>query len=225
VPVLASLVRLMEVSEGGISIDGVDISTVGLTRLRNAIAVIGQDAQLFVGSLRYNLDPLEQYDDARLNDVLKQVGLGRINGQDEKNQNTTPLHLDFDVAEDGSNLSQGQRALVSIARALIKKAKIVLIDEATASVDQTTDAMIQDTFEQSLRGATVLTVAHRLHTVIGASDRVCVMSNGVVAELGSPMELYENKEGIFRQLCESASIDASFILREREKKKDRTMYK
>ncbi|UZJ54083.1 hypothetical protein CBS101457_003403 [Exobasidium rhododendri] len=213
---LSSLLRLMELSSGSIIIDGVDIRTVGLTRLRNSIAVIGQDAILFQGTLRYNLDPLEQYDDARLNDVLKQVGLSRIDGEDEKSQNTTPLTLDFEVAEEGSNLSQGQRALISIARALIKKAKIVLIDEATASVDRTTDAMIQRSFELALRDATVFTVAHRLHTVIGVSDRVCVMSDGVVSELGSPTTLYNMTTGLFRQLCDSASIDAAFIERERE---------
>lgn len=206
----------MEISKGSITIDGVDIKTIGLNRLRSSIAVIGQDATLFTGSLRYNLDPLEQYNDAELNQVLKQVGLSRIEGGDEKSQNTSPLYLDFEVAEEGGNLSQGQRALVSIARALIKKVKIVLVDEATASVDQSTDAMIQRTFEHALQHATVFTIAHRLHTVVGVSDRICVMSDGVVAEMGSPEELYEDKDGLFRQLCDSASIDAAFIQRERQ---------
>ena len=216
--VLASLLRLMELSEGAILIDGVDIKTVGLNRLRSSIAVIGQDATLFKGTVRYNLDPLGQYDDALLNDVLKRVGLSRVEGETETSQQTTPLHLDFEVAEEGSNISQGQRALVSIARALIKDAKVVLIDEATASVDRKTDVMIQRTFATSLQGATVLTVAHRLNTVIGVSDRVCVMSDGVVAEMGTPTELYKKPGSIFHQLCSSASINAATIQSEQDNK-------
>lgn len=214
---LSSLLRIIEPTSGSITIDGVDVQRVGLSLLRRKISVISQDAVLFAGTLRYNLDPFEEHTDADLWAAMKQAKLVEAgdetvsatpdSDQDAKKCETPRrLHLDMKIATDGSNLSQGQRSLVSIARALVKEARILVLDEATASVDAQTDAHIQKMLQTSLRNCTFITVAHRLDTIIGPSDRVCVMNKGRVAEYASPDELWENRQSLFRQLCESAKI-------------------
>ncbi|MCO5549813.1 hypothetical protein L7F22_003287 [Adiantum nelumboides] len=232
---LSALLRMMEASDGSISIDNQDISQIGLSLLRQSISVISQDAVLFKGSLRYNLDPFEEHDDVHLWQALKSARLSGFEGEEtitksvnssegtisteKKVQETTTarkgLHLDMDIAEEGNNLSQGQRALVSIARALVKQAKIVILDEATASVDSDTDAHIQTMLQTSLKDCTVITVAHRLDTVVGRSDAICVMDQGKVAEYDEPIKLFR-QNGIFTQLCTSASIDEISILKAKQ---------
>lgn len=223
---LSALLRMMEATNGSISIDNQDISQIGLSLLRQSISVISQDAVLFKGSLRYNLDPFEEHDDVHLWQALKSARLAGFeedkvtqskspNSSEEKIEETTTrkgLDLDMDITEEGNNLSQGQRALVSIARALVKQAKIVILDEATASVDSATDAHIQTMLQTSLKHCTVITVAHRLDTVVGRSDAICVMDQGRVAEYDSPINLFR-QNGIFTQLCTSASIDEISIIK------------
>ncbi|PWN26541.1 P-loop containing nucleoside triphosphate hydrolase protein [Jaminaea rosea] len=227
---LSSLLRVMEPSAGRILIDDVDISEVGLSLLRRSISVISQDAVLFAGSLRYNLDPFEEHQDAELWAAMRQAKL--IEEEDSESSppsgDATPtedanqprrLHLDMEIATDGSNLSQGQRALVSIARALVKKSRILVLDEATASVDVKTDAHIQTMLQTSLRDCTFITVAHRLDTIVGPSDLICVMDQGSVAEYASPEELWSQEDGLFRLLCQSADIGEEEFRRMREEGK------
>lgn len=232
---LSSLLRIMERSSGQITIDAVDINDVGLNLLRKQISVISQDAVLFAGTLRYNLDPFEEHNDADLWKVVKQARLVEDEGSSSVNPDqvapqvaektttsaTTALTLDTEIAADGSNLSQGQRSLVSIARALIKRSKILILDEATASIDVQTDAIIQATLQDILDDCTFITVAHRLETIVGVCETVVVMDQGAVAELGGVEELWEMEHGQFRQLCNSAGITSDDIGRGREGLKKR----
>ncbi|KAL1888446.1 hypothetical protein Sste5346_009563 [Sporothrix stenoceras] len=227
---ITALLRLAEPTSGRILIDGVDIQTMGLHTLRSQISVISQDAVLLAGTIRYNLDPFQQYDDAWLAACLQMVGLGELRIQEketseavqvssEASSDTGPassddisgtapvLHLDSEVKENGANISHGQRSLISIARALVRKSKIVILDEATASIDGRADRQLQVMLGDVMGNATVLTVAHRLDTIIGACDRVLVMEAGAVAEFGSAPELYA-KAGLFRVLCDAANIKA-----------------
>ncbi|KAK0716056.1 P-loop containing nucleoside triphosphate hydrolase protein [Lasiosphaeris hirsuta] len=214
---ISALLRITEPTSGKILIDGVDIHTVGLNLLRSSLSVIGQDAVLLAGTIRYNLDPFQQYDDSWLHQCLRRVGLaGNDIGSDscelEKNYDTEPsgsglsLTLDSDVKENGANLSHGQRSLISIARALARRSKIVILDEATASIDGRTDAELQVVLNDVLGEATVLTVAHRLDSIVAACDRVVVMDSGRVAEFGSLPELYSKPDSLFRALCEASNI-------------------
>lgn len=229
--VITALLRLAEATSGRILIDGVDIQTIGLHILRSRISVISQDAVLLAGTIRYNLDPFQQYKDAWLAECLQMVGLGEPRAL-EKELNSTAraaseasgetenassnndtviaspvLHLDSDVKENGANISHGQRSLISIARALVRKSKIVILDEATASIDGRADRQLQIMLGEVMGDATVLTVAHRLDTIVGACDRVLVMEAGAVAEFGTAPELYA-KAGLFRTLCDAADIRA-----------------
>lgn len=186
------LLRTLELAGGKISIDGVDISTMGLQRLRSSLTLIPQDAVIYSGTLRYNLDPLGEYDDTRLADALQRTSL-------------SDLSLDMDITEEGSNLSAGQRSLVSIARAMIRRTRICILDEATASIDQQTDQKIQHLIETGFEGITTLTVAHRIQTIVHY-DRVCVLDQGRIAEVAPPAELYNNTNSIFHALCTAADI-------------------
>ncbi|CAK7215089.1 hypothetical protein SCUCBS95973_002360 [Sporothrix curviconia] len=224
---ITALLRLAEPSSGRILIDGVDIGTVGLHILRSNISVISQDAVLLAGTIRYNLDPFQEHDDAWLGQCLRMVGLDEQEQEQdgpekhnadaiineasdressENGKNAAPvLHLDSEVKENGANISHGQRSLISIARALVRKSKIVILDEATASIDGRADRRLQTMLGEVMGSATVLTVAHRLDTVIDSCDRILVMESGAVAELGPPSELYA-KAGLFRALCDAANV-------------------
>ncbi|PHH62144.1 hypothetical protein CDD81_7518 [Ophiocordyceps australis] len=193
---VSALLRMTEATSGRILIDGVDISTVGLHLLRSSLSVISQDAILLAGTIRYNLDPLQDYQDDWLNQCLTRVGLS-----------APSLALDSQVKEDGANMSQGQRCLVSMARALVRRSKLVILDEATASIDGRADAKLQDMLKQVMGDATMLIVAHRLDTIIGMCDRVVVMDRGRIAELGPMTELASRPDSLFRRLCDAAGID------------------
>lgn len=218
--VITALLRLTEPSKGRIVIDDVDIHTVGLHLLRSSMSVISQDAVLLAGTIRYNLDPFQQYDDEWLAHCLRMVGLG---GDDNKasaeeagsdsekdtGHRGSVLHLDSEVKENGSNISHGQRSLISIARALVKRSKIVILDEATASIDGRADKEIHAMLQEVTGDATVLTVAHRLDTVVDSCDRVLVMQKGTVAEFDTVSSLYAKPNGLFRALCDAAKITLS----------------
>ncbi|KAH9068492.1 ABC transporter [Lactarius deliciosus] len=231
--IMIALFRIVELVSGSIKIDGVDISKLGLNDVRNAISIIPQDPTLFSGSLRSNLDPFGQHDDARLWDALRRSYLveeakrispvlSEVDGEEEQlgTGTTTPnaprFTLDSPIEEEGSNLSIGQRSLVSLARALVKDSKILILDEATASVDYETDRKIQETIANEFRDRTILCIAHRLRTII-SYDRICVLDNGKIAEFGVPEDLYA-QDGIFRGMCEHSSITLDDIRRARKER-------
>ena len=183
--ILQAIMRTVELESGSIRIDGVDISKLGLSDLRSGIGIIPQDPVLFGGSLRRNVDPFGAHEDPELARAVRNAGL-------------TDMRLDDEIQDGGSNLSVGQRQLVCLARALVAKSKILLLDEATASVDYETDARIQNAIVENFcgyNGSTVISIAHRLNTVMDY-DKVLVMEDGVAAEYGEPhMLLYHDVEG------------------------------
>ncbi|KIL93713.1 hypothetical protein FAVG1_02274 [Fusarium avenaceum] len=208
---ISALLRITEPTSGRILIDGVDIHTMGLHLLRSSLSVISQDAVLLAGTIRYNLDPFQQYDDEWLQECLDRVGLYQPNEQDEKDNPDSSskgpsLNLDSEVKENGSNISQGQRSLISIARALVRRSKIVILDEATASIDGRADAKLQAMLNEVVGDATVLTVAHRLDTIVATCDKVVVMDSGRVVEFDTISELYAKSDSLFRSLCDAAKI-------------------
>ena len=216
---LTGLLRLVELERGSVHIDGVDVAKMGLAELRRKVAVLPQDPLIFSGTLRSNLDPFGEYDDARLNDALKRAYLieadaeglesidvdGAATPRPEAAQRQQRFSLDTPVEEEGANLSLGQRSLVSLARALVKDSQIILLDEATASVDVKTDARIQETIRVEFASRTLLCIAHRLRTII-SYDRIAVFDAGRVVEFDSPLDLYDREDGIFRDMCAKASI-------------------
>ncbi|KAL0576170.1 hypothetical protein V5O48_005811 [Marasmius crinis-equi] len=214
-----TLYRTVELLSGYIKIDGVDISKIGLTDLRKALAIIPQEPLLFSGDLRSNLDPFGQYDDAVLWDALrrswlldttKSDGLSSSSATTVYESSPNRLTLDSKIEEGGSNLSVGQRSLVSLARALVKNSKVIIMDEATASVDFETDRNIQDTIQTEFADRTLLCIAHRLRTIIGY-DRICVLDAGQVKEFDSPETLWAKEDGIFRGMCERSGITLADI--------------
>ncbi|CAL8993905.1 unnamed protein product [Prunus brigantina] len=189
---IQALFRIVEPSGGQILIDGVDISKIGLQDLRSRLSIIPQDPTLFQGTMRTNLDPLQQHSDQELWEVLNQCRLAEIIRQDQR-------LLDTPVASDGENWSVGQRQLVCLARVLLKKRKILVLDEATASIDTATDTLIQQTIRKETSGCTVITVAHRIPTVID-NDLVLVLDEGRVLEYDSPARLLEDSSSAFSKL-------------------------
>merc|ERR1712194_823859 len=191
------LFRINELEQNGgkISIDGIDISEIGTHALRSNLSIIPQDPVLFSNTVRYNLDPFETVDDNVVWSALRNVELADFVAD-------LPNGLLEQVAEGGENFSQGQRQLLCIARSLLRKPKILVMDEATASIDNTTDAAIQSMIRENFASATVLTIAHRLNTIMD-SDRVLVLDDGNVAEFDTPAALM-NQGGIFASMVEKS---------------------
>ncbi|KAF1321108.1 Atp-binding protein, partial [Globisporangium splendens] len=187
---IVALMRLTELDAGNIVIDGVDISKIGLHDLRAKIAIIPQDPVLFSGTVRSNLDPFDQYSDEQIWTSIKRAQL-----------HSAVASLDDVVDEKGTNFSVGERQLLSIARALLKRSKVILMDEATASIDTETDRKIQESIRVEFKDCTCLTVAHRINTILDA-DRILVMERGTVAEYGPPAELQKKTDGIFKSLVD-----------------------
>uniref|UniRef100_A0A6I8MXX3 Multidrug resistance-associated protein 1 n=2 Tax=Ornithorhynchus anatinus TaxID=9258 RepID=A0A6I8MXX3_ORNAN len=191
------LFRINESAEGEIIIDGVNIAKIGLHHLRFKITIIPQDPVLFSGSLRMNLDPFDQYSDE---DIWRSLELAHL-----KNfVSLLPDKLNHECTEGGENLSVGQRQLVCLARALLRKTKILVLDEATAAVDLETDDLIQSTIRTQFDDCTVLTIAHRLNTIMDYT-RILVLDKGEVVECGSPSDLLQ-KKGIFYSMARDASL-------------------
>ncbi|PBP20899.1 ABC transporter [Diplocarpon rosae] len=201
--IMSTLFRLVELSGGSITIDGLDISTIGLQDLRSRLAIIPQDPTLFKGTIRSNLDPFNEHTDLELWSALRQSDLVSEEASlDDKSPGR--IHLDGIVEDEGLNFSLGQRQLMALARALVRGSQIIVCDEATSSVDMETDDKIQRTIATGFRGKTLLCIAHRLKTIINY-DRICVMDQGTIAELDEPHRLYE-KGGIFRGMCDRSGI-------------------
>jgi ATP-binding cassette subfamily C (CFTR/MRP) protein 1 len=201
--IMSTLFRLVEISAGSITIDGIDISTIGLHDLRSRLAIIPQDPTLFKGTIRSNLDPFNEHTDLELWSALRQSDLITADASlDDKSPGR--IHLDGIVEDEGLNFSLGQRQLMALARALVRGSQIIVCDEATSSVDMETDEKIQKTIATGFKGKTLLCIAHRLKTIINY-DRICVMDQGRIAELDTPKALYE-RGGIFRGMCDRGGI-------------------
>jgi len=195
---LLALFRLVEIeaTEGGsIEIDGVDIRSVGLKTLRESLSIIPQDPVLFAGTVMYNLDATGNASEEEAWDALEKAS------PDLAKQFRSDKGLNTLLTEGGKNLSSGQRQLICLARALLRKSKILVLDEATSSVDAKTDAQVQSTIRREFvrKGVTVITVAHRLDTVLGY-DKIAVLGNGRVIEYGAPQDLLKKRNGSFRRL-------------------------
>eukprot|EP00644_Phytophthora_capsici_P007558 jgi/Phyca11/506758/fgenesh2_kg.PHYCAscaffold_21_\ len=195
---MIALFRICEFHSGSVYIDGLDISQLKLHELRRSLAIIPQDPVLFSGPLRENLDPFGEYSDAEIWTVLQQVHMADSLAK-------WGAGLDFQVSECGDNLSVGQRQLVCIGRALLKNSKIVVLDEATANVDTTTDALIQNTIRETFADKTVLIIAHRINTIMHC-NKIAVMDAGQVAEYGAPSELMDQPESIFASLAQRSKL-------------------
>ncbi|XP_044944140.1 multidrug resistance-associated protein 1-like isoform X4 [Mustela putorius furo] len=191
------LFRIVERSGGKIIIDGIDISTIGLHDLRGRLNIIPQDPVLFSGTLQMNLDPLDKYSDRELWEVLELCHLKDF-------VQSLPKKLLHEISEGGENLSVGQRQLVCLARALLRKTKILILDEATASIDFETDTLVQTTIRKEFSDCTILTIAHRLHSIID-SDRVLVLDSGRITEFETPQNLICQK-GLFFEMLTEAGI-------------------
>ena len=241
--IMSTLFRLVELSGGSISIDGVDIASVGLETLRSRLSIIPQDPTLFRGTVRNNLDPFGKYTDHQLWSALQSADLvgeapsssasgsasdtdsivsekkAEAEAEADSNKGNRPaspnnamhtnnvnrITLDSPVSEEGLNFSLGQRQLMALARALVRNSQIIVCDEATSSVDMETDERIQRTIATGFKGKTLLCIAHRLKTILGY-DRIIVMDQGQIAEIGRPKDLWNAKGSIFRSMCERGGI-------------------
>ncbi|XP_043697568.1 ABC transporter C family member 3-like isoform X2 [Telopea speciosissima] len=187
-----ALFHMLEPVAGQIWIDGVNIFKIGLHDLRSRLSIIPQDPTMFEGTLRSNLDPLEEYTDEQIWEALDKCQLGdEVRKKEGK--------LDSSVTENGENWSMGQRQLVCLGRALLKRSKVLILDEATASVDTMTDYLIQQTLTQHFSGSTVITIAHRITSILDI-DMVLLLDNGLILEYDSPAKLLEIKSSSFAKL-------------------------
>lgn len=197
---ISALFRLTHI-DGIIEIDNINTASISLESLRSKVSIIPQDPVLFSESVRYNLDPFGLYSDDELWRALEDV---ELKGSIES--------LDYRVTEGGANFSVGQRQLICLARAITRNNKVLVLDEATANVDPQTDALIQRTIREKFQKYTVITVAHRLHTVMD-SDRILVMEAGSVKEFDAPHILLETDNGLLRNMVEATGPQDSEMLK------------
>ncbi|XP_062608623.1 multidrug resistance-associated protein 1-like [Saccostrea cucullata] len=193
-----ALFRIIEPAGGDICIDDMSISSIGLHDLRSKITILPQDPVIFSGSIRSNLDPLERFSNQDL-----WVAIERAHMKDFVT--SCVGQLDYECGEGGQNFSVGQRQLVCLARTLLHKTKILILDEATAAVDVETDELIQRTIKAEFSDCTVLSIAHRLNTVMDY-DRIMVMDKGLIVEFGAPKKLLEDKSGVFYSMAKAANL-------------------
>ncbi|ODV82409.1 uncharacterized protein CANTADRAFT_19963 [Suhomyces tanzawaensis NRRL Y-17324] len=214
--IMTALYRLTELEKGSIVIDGVDISNLGLHALRSKLSIIPQDPVLFRGSIRKNLDPFNERSDDKLWDALRRTGLidstrleavkKQVKTDDTDDESAMhKFHLDQSVEDDGSNFSLGERQLIAFARALVRDSKILILDEATSSVDYETDSKIQETIIREFSQCTILCIAHRLKTIINY-NRILVLDKGELQEYDTPINLFNTDGSIFQQMCERSNI-------------------
>lgn len=211
-----ALFRFLEARSGSIFIDGLDISTINLYELRKRLAIIPQDPVLFSGTVRSNLDAFNDHTDDVLRDSLTRVHLiSEVHGEaavasgsatpiDHLNHNTNVFKsLNSKISEGGLNLSQGQRQLLCLARAIVSRPKILILDEATSAVDMETDALIQQSIREEFKDATLLVIAHRLSSIVDF-DQILVMEDGAAKEFGKGKDLMEISGGVFKSMVEES---------------------
>ena len=214
-----ALFRFLEARKGSIVIDGVDISTIKLHDLRTRLAIIPQEPVLFSGTIRSNLDPFDNFSDYELKEVLRRVHLipssdntpvPELIAESSVSSTVATLtdikgnanifnSLNSPISAAGSNLSQGQKQLLCLARAILSRPRLLILDEATSAVDMATDTLIQRSIREEFANTTLLVVAHRLSTVADF-DRILVMRDGKAEEFGSPRELIDKEEGTFKDM-------------------------
>ncbi|KAH8104851.1 hypothetical protein BXZ70DRAFT_1049036 [Cristinia sonorae] len=188
-------------TEGKVYLDGLSIDSINLSALRSSITIIPQVPELLSGTLRQNLDPFDEYDDAVLNDSLRAAGLFSL----QHSEDDARLTLDSAISSGGGNLSVGQRQILALARVMVRRSKVLILDEATSAIDNETDNVIQASLRNELgKDVTVLIVAHRLQTIMDA-DKIMVLDAGRIVEFGEPKELLKNDAGLFRVLVDSSS--------------------
>ena len=192
------LFRILEATEGKILIDDIDISTIGLNMLRNNLTIIPQDPALMEGSLRYNIDPLEKNDDNEILRVMQKIGFDYIIKRNKDG-------LNQEIAEGGSNLSVGEKQLICITRAILRKSKIIIMDEATASIDYKTEEIIQKAISELLNDSTFITIAHRIKTILGY-DRILTLDNGKIVDYDTPKNLLNDKMSLFYELYSKSNL-------------------
>ncbi|OCF43886.1 hypothetical protein I317_02329 [Kwoniella heveanensis CBS 569] len=212
--VAQGLFRTVEVESGEIRVDGLDLRSIGLETLRSRLAIIPQDAFLFAGTIRDNLDPTGSRTDAELNQALNLIRHHPRVSATLRDK----LKLDATVSSEGSNFSAGEKQLLSLIRALARRCKVLLLDEATSSVDPETDALIQGIIQTEFSDITLLSIAHRLQTV-AYYDRVLVLEKGEVKEFDTPLSLFDSPGSVFRELCDKKRITREELLRIREEAK------
>ena len=193
-----ALFRIIEATGGSITIDGINIAHMGLGFLRSRLTIIPQDPVLFSGNLRFNLDPFDQHNDRELWKALENAHLNSF-------VSSLPLGLQHDITEGGGNLSVGQKQLVCLARALLRNSKILILDEATAAIDLETDDLIQRTIRTEFSECTVITIAHRLNTILDY-NRVIVLSLGEIVEFDTPDDLLQNEKSVFYGMAKDAGL-------------------
>jgi len=206
--ITTALFRLVEIERGTISLDGVDLSTLGLSDVRgrpNSMFILPQDPVLFSGSIRSNLDPLSVHDNK---DMVEALTLVCFPGANSKRTEI----LQETVEEGGANYSSGEKQLLCLARAMLSKPRLLVLDEATSAVDGSTDEFVQKMLRSQFRDTTLLTIAHRLNTVIDY-DIVLVIEDGKVAEFGSPKSLLENKDGKFTAMVNATGLESAAALK------------
>jgi len=207
---MLALFRIVEPSDGQIEIDGQNILRMGLHDLREQLSIIPQDATLFTGTIRSNLDPFDKYPEDQLWGAIDAVGMrNQIEKMEKK--------LEAPVSEYGENLSGGTRQLLCLARALLKRSRILVMDEATANVDFETDELIQTTIRREFVDVTVITIAHRINTIMDY-DRVIVLDQGQVVEFDSPQKLCQDSGSAFFSLAQQAGV------LEKKKRKNDLLY-
>jgi len=219
--VTLALFRFLNASEGAIYIDDLDISKVPLYDLRSRLTIIPQDPVLFSGTIRSNLDAFNQHSDSELRDALERVHLVKTS-RDEMNEESTssatstlaPANnsnifnsLDSSIAEGGSNLSAGQKQLTALARAILSRPKIMILDEATSAVDMELDALIQRSVREEFASTTLLVIAHRLQTIIDY-DRILVLDDGRVLEYDTPWNLIQKRGAFWEMIMQTGDSDA-----------------
>jgi len=214
--IIQTLFRLLETESGSINIDNVDISSLGLHRLRTSISVIPQHPTLFSGcTIRENLDVFGLHSEEAIYKALASAHLSKVIAE-------LPKGIDSLVSEGGSNFSVGQRQLLCLARAILSKNKILILDEATASVDRRTDQMLHESLHESFGDATIIAVAHRLDTIID-HDYVLVLGKGKVLEFGPPCKLLRNEGGPFYTMVEDTGETTAKELRQRAFQKEQNI--
>ncbi|XP_019920175.3 multidrug resistance-associated protein 1 [Magallana gigas] len=193
-----ALFRLIEPVSGNIEVDGENLTVLGLHDCRSKLTILPQDPVLFSGSLRMNIDPLNQFKDEQIWSAIEHAHLKSF-------VQSLPSGLEFECGEGGGNISAGQKQLVCLARSLLQKTKILILDEATAAVDLETDDLIQRTIREEFRDCTVLTIAHRINTVLDY-DRIIVLDKGCVMEYDTPNHLLKDPNSLFYELARNAGI-------------------